>query len=98
MSRQPFDGTTQPSRERAARDEQFRVVNPDAKSDSTRSFDLAPTAAGDITLQHGLGRMPQGWRFESMRDAFVDLFEVSRDTKQITINSSGAARFTVKIW
>lgn len=98
MSRAPFDGTPEPRRQASARDEQFRTVEPDAKSDTTRTFDLAPTAAGDIKVLHGLGRVPQGWRYESMRDAFVDLFEVSRDAKQITINSSGAARFTLKVW
>lgn len=98
MSRAPFDGTLGPRRQASARDEQFRLVEPDSRSDSIRTFDLAPSAAGDITIQHGLGRVPQDWRVESMRDAFVSVFEVLRDSKKIVLSCSGAARFTLRVW
>lgn len=57
-----------------------------------RRVTVKPTAAGTLTVSHGLGRRPKGWNIETQRAAavLVDEDATKRSTRSITLNFSGA--------
>jgi hypothetical protein len=61
-----------------------------------RKITVELPASGEIKVPHGLGRKPEGLEQQSARGAAPSYFEVSRDSRFITLESAVAA--TVDFW
>lgn len=55
-------------------------------------------AGATVQVPHQLGHKPEGWLACKATGSAPALFEVSSDTKYITITHSGAGDTTVQLW
>lgn len=67
------------------------------KKSSLIEYNLAVPGAGNVVIQHNLGRVPFGWNIID-RDTAATVYRVSWDTNTITLNVSGALTFSVEVW
>lgn len=61
-----------------------------------RTVTIEPTAAGDFTFSHGLGRKPSGYKVVR-QNAAADTYLVSMTSRLMTINVSAAAKLTIEV-
>jgi glycerate kinase len=67
------------------------------KKSAITQYNLTRNGAGNIELQHTLGRVPFGWSIIDKTD-LVTVYRASWDANTIVFTVSGATTFSVEIW